>query len=45
MKGENIFIKADNFQTDLRKKKERLRILDKYNNKVDQYCSFIPKTY
>ena len=44
-KGEGIFLTADKIQLDLKKKKERIRILDKYVNQVDRYCSFIPKTY
>ena len=44
-KGEDIFLTADKIQLDLKKKKERLKILNKYVDQVDRYCSFIPKTY
>ena len=45
LKGENIFLDVDSVQNDLKRKKERIKILDKYINKVDRYCSFIPQTY
>lgn len=43
--GKNIFEEADEVIYDLRKKKKKIGILNKYNNEVDRYVKFIPKTY
>jgi hypothetical protein len=44
-KGETIYHNAESVAHYLKSRKSKLSILGKYNDTVERYCKFVPKTY